>query len=121
MESFSAVVEESDGGASRSWEGQQVEKRCKPPAIPTAPSIIPADAQSGREGVRERERESERECLSVCLSTLTHELEKRSEQGTGEEAGFTFTPTDGNGPVSLTPPSPPQGRLMQFSWKDVMD
>ena len=27
----------------------KVEKRCKPPAIPTAPSIIPADAQSGRE------------------------------------------------------------------------
>ena len=37
----------------------KVEKRCKPPAIPTAPSIIPADAQSGREGVRERERERE--------------------------------------------------------------
>ena len=44
----------------------KVEKRCKPPAIPTAPSIIPADTQSGRErggGAGVRERES----LSVCL------------------------------------------------------
>lgn len=41
--------------------------------------------------------------------------------GTGEEAGLTFTPTDGNKPVSLTPPSPLQGRLMLVSWKDVID